>query len=151
SLAPIGPRLGTGRPQYSQSRNRLTLLRATTSRYSTSRWQRRQSMISSWANNLAILHNHGSATRKVQRFTGTRDNRHRRRSKLTDHIGSGGAHGRKASTHKRRERRGWLNGIRRKENIGRRTHRLWGQERLSRKQHGIRHDHGRKIRYKRYE
>jgi len=88
SLAPTGPRLGTGRPQYSQSRNRFTLLRATASRYSTSRWQRRQSTISLCANNLAILDDHGGATWKVQRFAGTRDDRHGWRSKPVDHFGS---------------------------------------------------------------
>src|SRR5436309_3088963 len=61
SRASRPPKLGTGRPQYSQSRNRRTFSRATRSRYSTSRGQRRHSMISSWDGNLSILDEHADA------------------------------------------------------------------------------------------
>src|SRR5690348_18028524 len=98
SLAPTGPKLGTGRPQYFQSRNRLTLSRATVSRYSTSRGHRQQLTISFWANNLAILNGHRPAARKKHRLISTRDNTHRWRSELTKHVASRHTDRRKSRT-----------------------------------------------------
>src|SRR5215471_5663090 len=108
SLAPTGPKLGTGRPQYFQSRKRLTLSRATVSRYSTSRGHRQQLTISFWANNLAILNGHRPAAWKKHRLISTRDNTHRRRSELAEHLAS-------RHTRKNRTRTGkewpWQKGI----------------------------------------
>src|SRR5262245_54736584 len=86
SLAPTGPILGTGRPQYSESRKRRTLLRATASRYSTRRGQRRQSTISPLADNNAILNDHRHIAGEIQSLARARNDRYRGHTKLADDV-----------------------------------------------------------------
>src|SRR5262245_20804562 len=87
SRAALLPRLGTGRPQYSQSLNLRTFSSATFSRYSASRGQRLQLMISFWArNNLAILNNYRCAAPEIQSLAATGDDGYRRLSELRQNL-----------------------------------------------------------------
>src|SRR5262245_39274376 len=82
----MSPKLGTGLPQYSQSRKRRTFSRATSSRYCTRRGQRRQSTISVWADNLAILNNDRQASRECEHLSGLRVYTTDRGSELLDDL-----------------------------------------------------------------